>query len=154
MITENPTISGMAEVLSPIPQIKAQKAADSVANRPSSLSRSRSFKYYIHDSVPTLRFQLIGDLHAASVRELNGSWETARTTLNARRFLLDLSQLHSTDDEGRAWLLKMKDAGAQFQPVSYLDSPIKASERRMVEQVPSVKLSLVGRVMGLFRSER
>ncbi len=152
MITENPTISGMAEVLSPIPQIKSQKGVESVANRPAGPSRSLPFKYYIHDSVPTLRFQLIGDLRAASVRELDGSWETARTTLNSRRFLLDVSQLFSADEEGRAWLFKMKDAGAQFEPASYLDSPRKPSERRKTEQAEAVKLSLVGRVLGLFRS--
>lgn len=142
----------MPEVLSPNLEFKVNNTErQNGANRASSLARSLVFKYYIHDSVPTLRFQLIGDLRAAHVRELNGSWETARTTVNKRRLLLDVSQLYSTDDDGRAWLLKMRDAGAEFVPATYLDSQNHAPAPKIPEQTAAVKLSLLGRVLGRFR---
>lgn len=153
MICENPTVSGMAEVLSPKSESSVKQGVAPGSNRPTSLSRSLFFKYYIHDSVSTLRFQLIGDLRTANVSELNGSWQTASTTLTKRRFLLDVAQLYSTDDQGHAWLARMKDLGADFHPANYLDSR-KANS--LVQPIPetlcAVKLSILGRVMGLFRS--
>ena len=153
IIRGNPTISGMAEVLSPKSENRVKQGIAPVQNHPTSLSRSLLFKYYIHDSVSTLRFQLIGDLRTANVGELNGSWQTASTTLSQRRFLLDVTQLYSTDEQGHAWLLRMKDLGAQFQPANYLDSrKASATEKRTPETFNAVKLSILGRVMGLFRS--
>lgn len=45
-------------------------------------TRASFFKYYIHDSVASCRFQLIGELSAPEVSELHGCWETAQTTLS------------------------------------------------------------------------
>ena len=86
--------------------------------------------------------------HSFPLSELNGSWETARSTLKQRRFLLDASQLYSADDEGCAWLLKMKESGAQFLPANYLESAHSQKAPRTPEQVAAIKLSLLGRVMG------
>jgi hypothetical protein len=147
----------MAEVLSRNTEDRSLRSAESVAyHRPSSLKRSRSFKYYIHDSVPTLRFQLIGDLRVAQIAELNGSWETARTTLSLRRFVLDVSHLYSADEAGRAWLRKMKEAGAQFLPQNYMmDSPaVSQDPPPRPEQTQTVCLSLLGRVLGKLRGGR
>lgn len=141
----------MAEVLTQNAEPTVQQGSEPVANRPSSPVHSHFFKYYIHDSVDTLRFQLIGDLRAANVRELNGSWETARTTLNQRRFVIDVNQVYGSDVEGRKWLLHMKDVGATFLPGNYLDTgPHEKRAERDLEQ-ESVKLSLLGRIMGLIR---
>jgi hypothetical protein len=149
---ENPMVSDMAEVLTQNAEKQQQRSAEAETNRPSSLLRSLSFKYYIHDSVSTLRFQLIGDLRAANVVELNGSWETARTTLQGRRFVLDVSQVFSTDDDGRNWLRRMNDAGANFQPPNYLESAVRVLTReRSTQPAAAVKLSLLGRVMGMIR---
>jgi hypothetical protein len=140
----------MPEVLTPNLEGKVNTTARQNATKStSSLARSLAFKYYIHDSVQTLRFQLIGDLRALNVHELHGSWETARTTLSSRRFLLDVSQLYSTDDDGRAWLVRMKDAGAEFSPANYMDSAHGLKAPRTPERVCAVKLSLLGRVLGL-----
>jgi hypothetical protein len=145
----------MAEVLSRNTEDKSLRGAESVANRPSSLTRSLFFKYYIHDSVPTLRFQLIGDLRAAQIAELNGSWETARTTLSLRRFVLDVSQLYSADEAGLAWLRKMKEAGTQFLPQNYIDSQsLNEDHAPRPEQAEPVCLSLLGRVLGKIRGSR
>jgi hypothetical protein len=109
-------------------------------------SRSSSFKYYIHDSVAALRLQLIGDLTASEVTELNGTWETAKTTLCRRKLVLDLYRLHSADDEGTRWLAKMKAAGAICEP--------EGPTRPVSEEVCFVRLSLIGRILGAFRYTR
>jgi hypothetical protein len=109
---------------------------------------SSTFKYYIHDSVATLRFQLIGDLRDGNVTELNGSWETAQTTLRFRRLVLDLCGLNSTDEHGRRWLLKMKDVGAAFLPEEYLE--VGTATTRTI-RADGLKPSMVGRMLGIFK---
>ncbi len=141
----------MAEVLFQSAESKLPICERLDANRPSSLVRSLSFKYYIHDSVSTLRFQIIGDLRAGNVVELNGSWETARTTLDLRQFVLDVSQLYSADEDGLAWLERMRESGAAFLPADYRDVASRMVGGQTPEQVAAVKLSLLGRVMGLLR---
>lgn len=153
-IAENHKTLDMAEVASPNAESQLQPGEQTQANRRSSLVRSLSFKYYIHDSVPTLRFQLIGDLRASNLTELNGSWETARPTLRLRRFVLDVSRLYSSDDDGLKWLHRMSDAGAVFFPADYLESSgLHATPVRTSEQV-AVKLSLFGRALGKIRGPR
>lgn len=145
----------MAEVLSRNTEDESLRSAESFGYRPSSLTRSLCFKYYIHDSVPTLRFQLIGDLRVAQIAELNGSWETARTTLRSRRFVLDVSHLYSADEAGGAWLRKMKEAGAQFLPQNYMDSPgVSQNSPPHSEQSVTVCLSLLGRALRKIRGGR
>ena len=139
---ENPTLS-MAEVLIQNANSKSRVGEQTSANRPASLVRSLFFKYYIHDSVPTLRFQIIGDLRASNVMELNGSWETARTTLSLRRFVLDVTHVYSTDNEGRNWLCKMRDAGAAFVPANYLESASHPAPLPGPEPLAAVKLSIL-----------
>ncbi len=151
MLVANQKVSVMAEVFfTSNAEAKVQRPEQPVASRPSSLARSLTFKYYIHDSVSTLRFQLIGDLRSANVHELNGSWDTARTTLGSRQFLIDVKQLFGTDDEGHAWLHKMKQSGAKFLPENYVDSRAEQSTPGLQDQAASVKLSLLGRVIGVF----
>ena len=154
MVSANPKTSVMAEVISPNAEAKSHARERTVANQPSGLTRSLGFKYYIHDSVSTLRFQLVGDLRSANVAELSGSWETARTTLGSRQFLLDLSQLYGTDDEGRTWLIKMQQSGAHFLPDNYLHLPADTSGARIQDRIAAVKLSLLGRVVGGIRGSR
>jgi len=109
---------------------------------------SGSFKYYIHDSVSTLRFQLIGDLRDGNVTELNGSWETAQTTLKFRRLVLDLTQLDSADQLGRRWLFKMKEIGAAFLPNEQFEFAAQAAKHVLAN---SRKPGLVGRVLAIFK---
>lgn len=81
--------------------------------------RSALFKYYIHDSVEALRFQLLGEFGEHDVPELNGCWSTAKTTLSQRKLVIDLRSLKSADESGRKWLLSMADEGATYLPDSY-----------------------------------
>jgi len=107
-----------------------------------------SFNYYIHDSVTTLSFKLIGDMRSRNVTELNGSWETARPTLAQRCLVLDLCLLRSTDEQSRQWLLSMKDLGATFVPA--LDTG-KNTSSMAAHAGGGDSLSLLSRILGTLK---
>jgi hypothetical protein len=138
----------MATALTQDAELRENRTEEAQA-RPAIPPVSNSFKYYIHDSVATLRFQLIGDLRASDVTELNGSWETAQTTLALRRLILDLCQLDSADEHGRLWLLKMKETGAIFLPADYFET--HAHPAAAVAQNEGVELSLFGRMLAIVK---
>ncbi len=74
-------------------------------------------KYYIHDSIDTLRLELTGQLAEDDLGELTGCWRTAKTTLGQRRLLLDLRCLQGIDGGGRQWLNVMSaQENASFLP--------------------------------------
>ena len=127
----------MADVLTTTPELQQQRIEIHA------LRSCSYFKYYIHDSVSTLRLQLIGDLTASNVTELQGTWQTARTTLGQRKLVLDLGHLHSADAEGRRWLANMKEAGATLVP--------EVPAHPAVAENCFVRLSLIGRVLGALR---
>jgi hypothetical protein len=98
---------------------------------------SSLLKYYIHDSIDALRFELCGELTQWDVTELNGCWHTARTTLGSRKLILDVRKLTALDEGGREWLQSMANHGASFLPdgqlprtfvsqVGQLDAPRKS----------------------------
>jgi hypothetical protein len=91
-------------------------------------------------------------LRSPNLAELMGSWDTARTTLKLRRFVIDVRQLYSTDDESCRWLLKMSQEGAAFLPANYWESedPTNAPTRADSQGGP-LELSLLGRMMGILR---
>jgi len=82
--------------------------------------RSASFKYYIHDGHECCRLQLFGECTEADVPDLSGCWNTAKTTLGARKLVLDVCGLRSADDVAKRWLLEMAAEGATFLPDTYL----------------------------------
>ncbi len=114
--------------------------------------RSSVFKYYIHDSVDTLRFQLLGDLSEREVAELNGCWITAKTTLNKRKLVIDLRLLKSADEGGREWLLSMANEGAVYLPESYFRAGL--SGQNSSDGGTSRKAGVFSRVASLFRGSR
>jgi hypothetical protein len=82
-------------------------------------NQASSFKYYIHDSVNTCRLQLLGELHENNLTELNGCWQTIKTTLRTRQLVLDLRRLDGTDAASSRWLMGMASEGATYWPASY-----------------------------------
>jgi hypothetical protein len=136
------------DVLTQQVELKGSRTEEKPAIPLAGCTPSSTFKYYIHDSVATLRFQLIGDLRDGNVTELNGSWETAQTTLRFRRLVLDLCGLNSTDEHGKRWLLKMKDVGAAFLPDEYLEAAAKTSRTMRAD---GQKPSLAGRMLAIFK---
>jgi hypothetical protein len=79
-------------------------------------------KYYIHDSIDALRFELCGQLTEWDLAELNGCWHTARTTLGSRKLILDIRKLTAADEDGRHWLHGMSSEGASFIPEGWFPS--------------------------------
>lgn len=135
-------------VLTQNAELKENRTEETPGNQLSNTVSSSSFKYYIHDSVATLRFQLIGDLRDGNVTELNGSWETAQTTLRLRRLVLDLCGLNSTDEHGKRWLLKMKEVGAAFLPDEYLEA---GTTTPRAIRLNGVKPGLMARIVAIFK---
>ncbi len=125
---------------------------ESSSRRPGSSLRSSLFKYYIHDGIAACRLQLLGQLTEADIRELNGCWRTAKTTLGARPLVLDLHALKSVDEAGKQWLAGMAQEGAVCMPESYLRDLVAGKHTGEVEvTVPRAKGGLLGRLAGLFR---
>ena len=131
----NPTIGVMADPRVTNEEVKLRDAALDEPLKKRSLVRSASFKYYIHDGVDSCRLQLFGDFTEMELPDLNGCWETAKTTLTGRKFLLDLNGLRSADDAAKGWLVRMAAEGAIICPENYLrdgfalDAPASAPRR-------------------------
>ncbi len=112
--------------------------------------RSSCFNYYIHDSTDACRFQLLGQLRADEIPELNGCWRTAKTTLGDRKLILDLQRLLSVDEEGRQWLSTMASEGANYVPDSYLRDGL-AGKPAVVQ---AAKAGVLGKLLSFFRGSR
>jgi hypothetical protein len=115
--------------------------------------RSSVFKYYIHDSVDTLRFQLLGHLSEYDVSELNGCWNTAKTTLGKRKLLIDLCLLKSTDESGKEWLLSMANEGATYLPESYFRTGL-SGQNSSPKSGGSRNIGILARLVSVFRPSR
>jgi hypothetical protein len=76
--------------------VGAKRTKIETGNNPASDTNQNSrpyvsaLKYYIHDGTEAFRFQLIGELREADVKELSGCWETAKSTFGSRKLVLDL----------------------------------------------------------------
>lgn len=58
--------------------------------------------------------QLVGDLKDGDLRELKGCWQTAKSSIEGRPVVVDVTRLKSTDPAGRGWMSQMLSEGAQF----------------------------------------
>lgn len=124
---------------------------------PSAQRYQSRLKYYIHDSIDALRLELTGELAEGDLKELNGCWRTAKTTLGRRNLLLDLRRLHAVDESGREWLNAMSaQENASFlperpnhlQPAGQIDlRPAPAGDR-------NVKRYLLDKLLGFCRGAR
>ena len=69
---------------------------------------------YQHDSAAMFRFVLRGDLAGDRVRELEHAWTAARSTLNGRLMVIDVSGIRDADPWGMELLSRMKESGARL----------------------------------------
>ncbi|MBV8550207.1 MAG: hypothetical protein JOY54_02825 [Acidobacteriaceae bacterium] len=120
-------------------------------SRSGSISRSSSFKYYIHDGTDACRLQLIGELTETEVTDLDGCWRTARTTLGSRKLVLDVHALARVDEAAKQWLAAMAVEGAHFFPDSYLRGAIASDTPLAKPAAAPEKLSFWGRILGWLR---
>ena len=103
-------------------------------------------KYYIHDSIQALRFQLIGNLTQTNVAELSGCWNTAKTILGNRTLVIDIRALRSTDEAGKQWLLSLAHEGAQYLPESYFRSGLASPDYEAPRRI-----GILSRLVSVFR---
>lgn len=68
-------------------------------------------RFYVHDGSASFRIELIGNIHAKDIGELEGCWRTARSSLNQKQVVLDLRGLTGASEEGRHWLTSMYQQG-------------------------------------------
>ena len=69
---------------------------------------------YQHDSATMFRFVLRGGLTGGCVPELEHAWTTARSTLNGRDLVVDVSGVTNADEFGVELLSRMRDSGARL----------------------------------------
>ncbi len=69
---------------------------------------------YQHDSATIFRFILRGDLAGQHVLELEHAWTTARSILEDKELVVDVSGISDADGEGVELLHRMRDAGARL----------------------------------------
>src|SRR4051794_6085279 len=72
-------------------------------------------KITLHDSADEFRFRLEGKLSGPWVGELRQCWETASSTTEGRRTVLDLREVDFVDGAGESLLCDMKRSGVSLQ---------------------------------------
>ncbi len=73
---------------------------------------------YQHDAALVFRLQIVGALRGLYVAELEQSWRTARSIMEGKALVVDLSGLSDADERGMQLLARMRDAGAKFVTAS------------------------------------
>ena len=69
---------------------------------------------YQHDSAAMFRFVLRGHLADEHVLELEHAWTTARSILQHKELVVDVSGISDADPRGAELLHRMRDAGARL----------------------------------------
>jgi ABC-type transporter Mla MlaB component len=67
---------------------------------------------YQHDSPEKFRIVLKGDLREAGAQQLRSVWDTAKSTLNGKQLIVELSDVGAVDAAGIDLLSRMREAGA------------------------------------------
>jgi hypothetical protein len=98
--------------------------------------------------VECCRLQLFGELTETEVPDLMGCWNTVKTTLGERKFVLDVCGLQSAGDLGKRWLIEMAAEGAKFIPESYLRDGLASDES---EADAPARGGFFSKIVSLFR---
>jgi len=72
-------------------------------------------KITLHDSADEFRLCLEGKLSGPWVSELRQCWQTAASTTQGRRTVLDLGEVYFVDDAGESLLADMKGYGVSIE---------------------------------------
>ena len=81
---------------------------------PESVPGSSNLTFYQHDMADCFRFQIDGEFHDSLVRELEGCWQTAASTVSGRPLIVDLRFVTSWGEPAIELLRRMHQAGARF----------------------------------------
>ena len=69
---------------------------------------------YQHDSAAMFRFVLSGRLAGDRVRDLEYAWTTAKSILNTKELVVDVSGISYADGAGVGLLSRMRESGARL----------------------------------------
>jgi anti-anti-sigma regulatory factor len=69
-------------------------------------------KMYQHDSAAAYRFILHGELAGERVVELEHAWNTAKSILDGKELVVDVSGITDADESGVGLLARMRESGA------------------------------------------
>jgi len=69
---------------------------------------------YQHDSANTFRFVLKGDLAKIEAQQLQCAWETAKSILNGKDIIIDVSGVTKADPAAVELLARIRESGAQI----------------------------------------
>ena len=131
------------------------KTYQSEASQKGKTTRAASqFRYYIHDSVESFRVQLLGHFAEADLPELQGCFQTAKSTLANRKLILDLTGLQTLDEAARQWLASMSSEHAIYIPDSFSPSGILSRNSSAPEARIGRKPSGLRRLRSLLRGSR
>ena len=67
---------------------------------------------YQHDSAAMFRFVLRGDLVDGQIQDLEHAWTTAKSTLQSKDLVVDVSGVTHADESGMDLLSRMRESGA------------------------------------------
>ena len=82
--------------------------------RRSKNSSRTPLEYYIHDEAYALRFEIVGNLTGPAVGSVDQAWRTARSVLDGRWLVVELSAFADADESGRDLLLNWHRSGARI----------------------------------------
>lgn len=69
---------------------------------------------YQHDSPTTYRFVLRGELAGERVQDLEQAWNTAKSILDGKELVVDVSGITDADHSGVGFLARMRESGARL----------------------------------------
>ena len=86
------------------------------------LKGESAVQMYQHDGAEVFRFVLSGELCGNAVQQLEWAWETAKSILDGKELIVDVSGIANADPLGLELLIRMRAAGgritADLPPVS------------------------------------
>jgi hypothetical protein len=105
-----------------------------------------TLKIYLHDGSTNFRIQLVGELKEADLGELIGCWQTAKSSVEGRPLVIDVTKLKAADDQAIRWIREMLGEGATINDSHELTKtvPPRLSDVR-VNTVKGLDQTTVGR---------
>jgi hypothetical protein len=81
--------------------------------RPLAQRSGGSLVFFQHDGAATFRFVLIGRLYGRYTEDLEHAWTTARSVINGKELVVDVSSVTGMDAAGSDLLSRMRNSGAR-----------------------------------------
>ena len=91
---------------------------------------------YQHDSADRFRFVVQGELTGGGVQQLRWAWQTARSILDCKQLVVDVSKVDKIDTPGIELLSLMRDSGARL----VVERPTQCQEVRLLLNLPVTDL--------------